>query len=112
MLSVRRRRRGRRVSAVCAAVSVVGGEIVFVVIDFSVVILDRALLPAEASAHGPVRAVGAEPLAADDATFQVRHFFGVRAGGAASFVEEGHGSKFFPSMGVAIIPEKRTCGRS
>src|SRR5689334_19159532 len=94
MPSVRRRRRGRRVSAAGAAVSVVGGEIVFVVIDFSVVVLDRALLAAEAASHGLVRAVGTEPLAADHATLQVGRFFGVAAGGATSFVEQEHVRNF------------------
>src|SRR5437016_10717583 len=92
MLSVRRRRRGRRVRAAAVAASVVGGEIIFVVINFSVVILDRARLTAESPPHGLVRAVGAEPFAADDATFQVRHFFGVAASGTVSIVEQEHRS--------------------
>src|SRR5437764_1183411 len=99
---VRRRRRGRRMGAVCAAVSVVGGDIVFVVIDFSVVVLNRAVLRAGAASHRFVRAVGAEAFAAYHATLQMRHFFGVGAGSAASFVDLGH-VEIFPADGRLVF---------
>src|SRR5262245_58963650 len=99
--SVRRRRRGRRVSAARAAVSVVGSEIVFVVIDFSVVELHRAGLRAEAAPHRLVRAVGAEPLAADDATIEAEGLFGVSASGTAPIFGQGHGSR------PALSPRRR-----
>src|ERR1041385_4651737 len=102
MLSVRRSRRGRRVRA-AAVVSFVGGEIVFVVIDFSVVVLDRALLAAEAASHGLVGTVGAETPAADDATLQVRLFFGVAASGALAIVEEEHVRNFSRPRALSII---------
>src|SRR5262245_22036331 len=104
MPSVRRSRRGRRVRLACAAASFVGGgEIVFVVIYFSVVVLDRAAMRAEAAAHGLVREVSAEPLAADDATIQVNLFFGVAAGSAVSFVGQGHGRNFSRRSALSII---------
>src|SRR6185369_962639 len=104
MPSVRRSRRGRRVSAARTAVSIVGGEIVFV-IGVSVIELDRAWLRAEAAPHGFVRAVGAEPFAADD-TAIVHAFFGVAASGAASFVDKRHGRarEIFGSARRSVYP--------
>src|SRR4051794_8208085 len=102
MPSVRRRRRGRR-AAGGAAVSVGGGEIVLVVIDFSVVVLDRAVVRAEPAAHGLEGAVGAEPLAADHAALQVSAFLGVAAA-ALPFFEQGHRRKITAPGGVRYNP--------
>src|SRR5437762_5442606 len=106
--SVRRSRRGRCVRPVAVRAVSVGSEIVFVVIHLSVVVLDRAVLRAEAAAHGLVRAVGAEPLAADDATLQMRHFFGVGASDAAPVFEQGHGRNIIVLLAVPAAADVRT----
>src|SRR5947209_16906238 len=103
MPSVRRRRRGRCVRPARVRVSVSGEVIVFVVIHLSVVKLDRTGLRAEAAAHSLVRAVGAIPLAADDATIEAGRLFGLAACGASSWIHHGH-AKFFPLRGVEYYP--------
>src|SRR5688572_23571734 len=90
--SLRRRRRGRRVSAVCATpVSVIVSE-VFVVIGLSAEVVGAAAfgrteLPAES---GAMRAVGTEPPATARTWLQPRLFLGLPASDAHLFISFAH----------------------
>src|SRR5258705_5164866 len=85
--SVRRSRRGRRSGVIASSVGAVIG---FVVITFSVEKRARALLRAESPSRGPVRAVGAEVLAAGDAPVEQRVLFGIAATDAVPPLDVGH----------------------
>src|ERR1043165_3709832 len=85
--SLRRRRRGRRVSAATPREGwrSVGTGIVFVVIFVSVEKVSRALRRAVAAAGGAVRAVGTEVAAAGNTTLQALRLFALAAADTASF---------------------------
>src|ERR1043165_6666289 len=89
--SLRRRRRGRRVSAATPREGwrSVGTGIVFVVIFVSVEKVSRALRRAVAAAGGAVSAVGTEVAAAGNNKLHALPLFTLAAADAASF-DRGH----------------------
>src|SRR4051794_14260203 len=92
MASVRRSRRGRRVSAARAASVSVVELSVLVVIFVSPEISAAALGRAEAAARGAVRAVGTEPPRADPAALEARVLLGAPAPDTNPLFVSTHGS--------------------